>query len=158
MFFWLSWFLAYISLLMRSESESLLGVQIKFQILRFLTLFHFSMEDTTCQDLRSSCEYLERQIQARSASMDLELNMGCWLGNTLFSFSQTLNCSFQVSEQVHLRHSRCWCWSADSADPRTKGRVPCGDAEGESEGPDDPLQVRAHRARRLSDRGEMRCA
>ena len=50
----------------------------------FLTLFHFSMEDTTCQDLRSSCEYLERLIRARSASMDLELNMGCWLGNTLF--------------------------------------------------------------------------
>ena len=42
------------------------------------------MEDTTCQDPRSSCEYLERQIRARSASMDLELNMGCWLGNTLF--------------------------------------------------------------------------
>ena len=53
-------------------------------MLRFLTLLHFSMEDTTCQDLRSSCEYLERLTQARSASMDLELNMGCWLGNTLF--------------------------------------------------------------------------
>ena len=35
-------------------------------------------------------------------------------------------------------------------------RVSSGDAAGESEGPNNPLQVRTHRARRLPDRGEMK--
>ena len=95
-----------------------------------------------CLDRHSSFECLGRLTLERSESMDLVSSMVCWLGTILLVDQSEMTLSFyQVPKQVHLRHPRGRCRSADSADQGAEGGVQGGDAEGEPEGPHHPLQV-----------------